>query len=164
MKLKAGLEYGKATPQNSKLPNRDSRNGYGFAAQFVINPWVEFGGSFARGFQDKINDKNLADLEGSNTVQTFGGFVNGSPGYEPVVLGFGAFRASQKDMRPDLTRGGDVDTNEQTEIFGAAQYTLWNQLYFKMVVSHASNHVEHYNAGIYTNKALSARFRVMLLF
>jgi hypothetical protein len=164
VKLKAGLEYGKATPQNAKLQNRDSRNGYGFAAQFVINPWVEFGGSFARGFQDRITDKGQVDLEGSQTVQTFGGFLNASPGYEPVVLGFGAFRASQKDMRPDLTRGGNVDTNDQTEIFGAAQYTLWGQLYFKLVVSHASNHVEHYNAGIYTNKALSTRFRVMLLF
>jgi hypothetical protein len=164
VKLKAGLEYGKATPQDPKQQNRVTRNGYGFAAQFVVNPWVEFGGSYARGFNDDIDDKGLPALEKSNTVSTFGGFVNASPGYEPVVLGFGAFRNTQEDLRPDNSRGGKVDTNNQTQIFGAAQYTLWNQLYLKMVVSHASNDVEHYRGGIYTNKSLSARFRVMLLF
>lgn len=164
VKLKAGLEYGKATPQDPKQLNRVTRNGYGFAAQFVVNPWVEFGGSYARGFNDDLDDKGLPALEKSNTVSTFGGFVNASPGYEPVVLGFGAFRNTQEDLRPDNSRGGKVDTNNQTQIFGAAQYTLWNQLYFKLVVSHASNDVEHYRGGIYTNKSLSARFRVMLLF
>ena len=57
-----------------------------------------------------------------------------------------------------------VDTNDQFQIFGAAQYTLWDQLYLKFIVSHASNHVEDYNRGIYTNTALSGRVRLMLLF
>lgn len=167
VKLKAGLEYGRATPQDVKQKNRNTRNGYGFAAQFVVNPWVEFGGSFARGFEDVLDKNDNVDLNGSNTVQTFGGFLNASPGYEPVVLGFGAFRNEQEDLRPDAKMGphfGKVDTNGQTQIFGAAQYTLWEKLYFKLVVSHASNHVENFNSGIYTNKALSARFRMMLLF
>ena len=69
VKLKAGLEYGKATPQDPKTQNRDTRSGYGFAAQFVVNPWVEFGGSFARGFQDQIDNKNLPMLEASNTFR-----------------------------------------------------------------------------------------------
>lgn len=164
LKLKAGLEYGKATPQDPKQANRDTRSGYGFAAQFVLNPYVEFGGSFARGFQDQLDNKGQPNLEGSRTVQTFGGFVNASPGHEPLVLGFGAFRNTQENLRPDNSRGGLVDTNAQTQIFGAAQYTLWNQLYFKFVLSHASNHVEDYRVGVYTNKAVSGRLRVMLLF
>ena len=167
VKLKAGLEYGKAIPQDAKLKVRDSRNGYGFAAQFVIDPYVEFGGSFARGFEDVTDVNGQPDLAGSNTVQTVGGFINGSPGYQPLVFGFGAFKNQAKDLRVDAAAGphqGKQDTNDQTEIFGAAQYTLWDQLYFKFVLSHASNHVENYKAGIYTNTALSGRFRVMLLF
>jgi len=167
LKLKAGLEYGKSLPQDSTQKQKDSRNGYGFAAQFVVNPWVEFGGSFGRGFQDVLDKEGQVDLAGSNTVQTFGGFINGSPGYEPLVLGFGAFKNSREDMRPDGREGphkGKVDTNEQTQIFGAIQYTLWERLYFKFVLSHANNHVEDFRTGIYTNNALSGRFRMMLLF
>jgi len=167
MKLKAGLEYGVARPQDSTQKQKNTRNGYGFAGQFVVNPYVEFGGSFARGFEDAINQFGNVDLEGSNTAQTFGGFVNASPGYEPLVLGLGAFKNSREDMRPDGRVGphqGKVDTNEQTLLFGAVQYTLWEKLYFKFVLSHAKNHVEDYKTGIYTNNALSARFRMMLLF
>lgn len=168
VKLKAGWEYGKAIPQDKKANVRDSRNGYGFAAQFVINPWVEFGGSFARGFVDKLTKDSIPDMEGSTTSQTFGGFLNASPGYEPLVLGFGAFQNKTEDFRIDQSAGphqGKVDTNDQFQIFGAVQYTLWERLYFKFVLSHASNHVESYKtAGIYTNNSLGGRFRVMLLF
>ncbi len=167
MKLKAGLEWGKATPQDAKQKVRDAKNGYGFAAQFVLNPYVEFGGSFSRGFEDVLDKDGGADLAASNTVQTFGGFLNASPGHEPLVLGFGAFKNTRENFRPDGSAGahhGKVDTNDQFQIFGAAQYTLWNQLYLKFVLSHASNHVEDYKAGTYTNTALSGRLRLMLLF
>jgi len=167
MKLKGGLEYGKARTQDVKGQSSDTKSGYGFAAQFVINPYVEFGGSYARGFHDSVDVKGLAALDGSDTVSTFGGFLNASPGHEPLVLGVGAFQNHYEDMRPDSSMGphqGKVDTNDQFQIFGAAQYTLWNQLYLKFVMAHASNHVEHYKAGIYTNSSLSGRVRVMLLF
>jgi len=167
MKLKAGLEYGKAKTQDVEAKQNDRKNGYGFAAQFVINPWVEFGGSFARGFRDVVDNKGQPDLAASDTVSTYGGFLNASPGYEPLVFGFGAFNNTREDMRPDGAMGphqGKTDTNDQLQMFGAVQYTLWNQLYFKFVLSHANNHVEDFNKGIYTNTSLSGRFRMMLLF
>jgi hypothetical protein len=167
VKVKGGWEYGKSIPQDVKQKLRDARNGYGFAAQFVYAPYVELGGSFARGFQDVEDVFGIADLEGSNTVQTYGGFLNASPAYEPLVFGFGAFQNHKEDFRIDQNTGphnGKVDTNDQLQIFGAVQYTLWEQLYFKFVLSQAKNEVEHYKDGIYTNKALSGRFRVMLLF
>src|SRR5262249_21387674 len=154
VKLKAGWEYGKAVPQDAKQKVRDSRNGYGFAAQFVLAPYVEFGGSFARGFVDSVDVNGAADLAGSSTAQTYGGFLNVSPSYEPVVLGFGAFQNHSEDFRPDGKAGphqGKVDTNDQTLLFGAVQYTLWEHLYLKFVVSHARNHVEVFDPGIYTN-------------
>ena len=65
------------------------------------------------------------------------------------MFGFGAFNNTRENLRPDGAHGpalqGKVDTNDQFQIFGAAQYTLWKQLYFKFVVSHASNHVEDFN-------------------
>ncbi|HEY2408792.1 MAG TPA: hypothetical protein VGI10_22455 [Polyangiaceae bacterium] len=167
VKLKAGWEYGKAVPQDVQAKVRDTRNGYGFAAQFVFAPYVEFGGSFARGFEDVVDKDNQADLNGSNTVQTYGGFLNASPGYQALVLGFGAFQNHSEDFRPDSNAGphyGKVDTNDQTLIFEAIQYTLWEHLYLKFVLSQARNHVESFNAGIYTNNALSGRFRAMILF
>ncbi len=167
LKLKAGWEYGKATPQDANQKVRESKNGYGFAAQFVFKPYVEFGGSFARGFQDVIDKDEQADLAASNTVQTAGGFLNASPGHEPLVFGIGAFLNQWKDMRLDGTAGphfNKVDTNDQWLIFGAAQYTLWSRLNLKFVVSHASNKVGDYKAGSYTNNALSGRLRAEVLF
>src|SRR5690606_35405996 len=76
LKLKAGYEWGKATPQDSEQKVRDTKNGYGFGAQFVFAPYVEFGGSFGRGFQDVIDKDEEPDLAASNTVQTVGGFLN----------------------------------------------------------------------------------------
>ncbi len=167
LKLKAGWEYGKVKPQDTKQKGGDSRNGYGFAAQVVLDPYVEFGGSFGRGFQDVVDDKDAANLAASNTVQTVGGFLNASPGHEPLVFGFGAFLNSWENYRIDQNVGkhqGKVDTNDQWLIFGAVQYTVWTRLNLKLVVSHASNKVDDFNAGSYVNNALSGRFRAELLF
>jgi hypothetical protein len=167
VKVKAGWEFGQATPQDSTLKLRDRKNGFGAAAQFVLDPYVEFGGNFARGFQDVVDKDDAADLAASNTVQTVGGFLNASPGYEPLVFGFGAYLNHWEDMRTDSNPGkhqGKVDTNDQWLVYGAAQYTLWDSVNLKFVVSHASNKVEHYNYGNYVNNALSGRFRVEVLF
>jgi hypothetical protein len=170
LKLKGGWEYGKSVPQDAKQHGRDTRNGYGFAAQVVLAPYAEFGGSFARGFQDVLDKDGNADLANSNTVQTYGGFLNVSPGYEPLVLGMGAFQNHWEDFRIDNSTGphhGKVDTNDQFQIFGAIQYTLWDRLYFKYVLAHASNHTENFKTGgssIFTNTSLSHRIRVMVLF
>ena len=167
LKVKGGWEYGKAIPQDAKVKTRDSKNGYGFAAQFILDPYVELGGSFARGFQDVVDKDGQADLAASNTAQTVGGFLNASPGYEPLVVGFGAYLNHWEDLRVDASVGphqGKVDTNDQWLIFGAVQYTFWKQLNLKFVFSHASNKVEDYNAGIYINNALSGRLRAEILF
>jgi hypothetical protein len=167
VKVKAGWEYGKAIPMDENGNTRNTKNGYGFAAQFVIDPWVEFGGSFARGFEENLTKDSLPDLPNSNTVQTFGGFINGSPGLKQLTLGLGAFQQSWEDMRYDTTPGrhyGKVDTNDQFLMFGAVQYVLWDKVFFKFVLSHASNHVEHWNQGVYSNNSMGGRLRVMYLF
>jgi len=166
LKLKAGYEYGVMRSQYAGEEQRESRNGYGFAAQVVLDPYVELGGSFGRGFQDVIDNFGDANLEASNTVQTVGGFLNGSPGHEPLVLGVGAFLNSWENFRVDQNIGehqGKVDTNDQWLLFGAVQYTLWTRLNLKFVVSSASNKVENYRNN-YVNNALSGRFRAELLF
>jgi hypothetical protein len=162
MKLKGGYEFGVATPQDSKQLNRDQKNGWGVAAQFVLAPYVEFGGSVAQGYQDIIDKDGLVELAASNTATSMGGFVNVSPGWEPLVIGGGLFLKQWENMRYN-TEGG-VDTNEQWLAFGAVQYNLWKQLYLKLVVSHASNKVENFKAGNYVNNAMSGRLRVEVLF
>jgi len=163
VKLKAGWEYGKTKPMDDKLKQRYERNGYGFAAQFVLAPFVEGGLSYARGFEEKLTDKSIPDLNTSGSTWTYGGFLNASPGYEPLVLGMGIFETHNEDMRWDPKKEG-VGTNDQTQWFGAVQYTLWNQLYFKFVFSHANNRVNNASAGHFSNNQTGGRFRVMFLF
>jgi hypothetical protein len=170
VKLKGGWEYGKAIPQDAKLKQRNSRNGFGFAAQFVFAPYVEFGGNFGRGFEDVVDQYGEVDLAATNSVSSYGGFLNASPGYEPVVIGVGAFWNHQVDFRIDNSPGphnGKVDLNDQRQLFAAVQYTLWERLYLKFVLSQARNHVETFATGgtsLYTNKALSGRLRAMVMF
>ncbi len=162
LKIKAGYEFGQATPQDAEKLERSRRNGFGAAAQVVLAPYVEFGGSFARGYTDILDFQGLADLAGSNTVQSFGGFINVSPGHEPLVLGAGAFLKTWEEFRINLD--GDRYHNDHLILFGAAQYTLWKQLYLKAVVSYADNKGEDQRFGTYHNKALGGRFRAEFLF
>lgn len=166
LKLKAGYEFGKSTPQDETTLGEDQKNGWGLAAQMVFAPYVEFGGSFARAYQDIVDARDLADLAGSNTAQSAGGFVNFSPGHEPLLFGAGLFLKEWENFRPrpDGAGGTKVDTNRQWLFYGAVQYTLWRQLYLKLVVSHASNEGDYNNGGYYVNNALSGRLRVELLF
>jgi hypothetical protein len=83
------------------------------------------------------------------------------------VFGLGAFLFSWEDFRIDNAAGphyGKVDTNDQWLLFAAAQYTFWERLNVKFVLSHASNKVENYRVGSYVNNAMSGRLRVELLF
>src|SRR5690606_12725042 len=115
LKVKAGWEYGRAVPQDDSNESLDARNGFGVAAQGVFAPYVEFGGSFGRGYQDVMDNNGLVDLEGSNTAQTVGGFLNASPGHEPLLLGVGAFFNSTEDFRVNQNAGpqqGEVNTNK----------------------------------------------------
>ncbi len=167
LKIKAGYEYGKGTPQDKRLEQRESKNGFGAAAQVVLAPYVEFGGSFARGYTDVLDSDGLVDLAGSNTTQSLGGFINISPGWEPLVIGGGAFLKSWKEMRINRDGGehdGERYSNDQWLLFGAVQYTLWKQLYLKAVVSHASNKGVDQKYGAFINNALSGRFRAEFLF
>lgn len=162
LKVKGGYEFGLAKPQDDTMLSRDRKNGWGVAAQVVLAPWVELGGSFARGYQDVIDSFGLADLAASNTVQGWGGFINVSPGWEPLVLGGGAFLKSYENFYVDAN--GDVDTNDQWLLYGAAQYNLWQQFYIKLVVSHASNKGNSTKTGEYINNSISSRLRLEYLF
>lgn len=163
LKVKAGWEYGTSRPQDATNKTQDDKNGFSVAAQVVLDPYVEFGGSFSRGYQDVLDIEGNADLDNSLTLQTFGGFLNASPGHEPLVLGVGAFWNSQENMRFDPARG-KADTNDQQILFGAVQYTLWDHFYMKFVVSHASNQVDHWRNGKYTNTSTSGRLRLEILY
>ncbi len=166
LKVKAGWEYGKASPQDKTFKLGESKNGFGFAAQFVLDPYVEFGGQFARGFQDVLDAFGDANLEASNTVQSFGGFLNVSPAYEPLVFGFGAFWNHWENLRFDASKG-KVDTNDHQLMFAAVQYTVWNSLYLKFVLAHAENKVAEYKTiagNEFTNTSTSGRLRIEYLY
>ncbi len=62
LKLKAGWEYGTGLPGNAELKENVSRNGFGVAAQVVLAPYVEFGGTFSRGFNDVVDYLGQPDV------------------------------------------------------------------------------------------------------
>lgn len=163
LKVKAGWEYGTSKPQDATNLTRDEKNGYGVAAQVVLAPYIEFGGMFSRGFQDVLDINGNVDFANSLTLQTFGGFLNASPGLEPLVLGVGAFWNSQENTRWDPARG-KVDTNDQQTMFAAVQYVVFDHLYAKFVLAHASNQVDNRDTGTYTNTSTSGRLRLELLY
>jgi hypothetical protein len=167
LKVKAGWEYGTNTSQNKDLIAKESKNGFGIAAQGVFAPYVEVGGSFARGFGDVVNEFGDANLGASNTLQTVGGFLNISPGFEPLVIGLGAFLNHEENMALDGKAGphfNKTDTNDQWLLFGSIQYTPWSQVYVKFVVSNASNRGESYKDPAYVNNAMSGRLRLEFLY
>lgn len=166
IKVKGGVEFGKSTPQNPDSKWRNRRSGYSGAVQLVLAPWVEVGGSFGMGFEDVLNQDGLRNDNQSNTVWSYGGFLNLNPtgGKLPLVIGGGVFNHHWEDLRHDPSHNDRVDTDDQLLAFGAIQYTFWDKLYLKVVGAHAKYEHYDYSSTPFTNKMNSLRLRAMVLF
>jgi hypothetical protein len=171
VKLKGGFEYGKAIHQEDDVESQresSSRNGYGVALQFVLDPYVEAGASYSMGFEDKNNlFTGLRDDAASNTVTGISGFVNGRV-IEGLVLGVGALYSRWEnlavDERPGSVHFGEHDFDRQFQAFGAVQYSFWDVFYLKFVGAYAHWRHQDRASTPFANKMTSARLRFMVLF
>jgi hypothetical protein len=172
VKLKGGLEYAKAIPQKDDQqpthaqPERDQRKGYGAAIQFVLNPYVEAGASFARGFEDVRTHDNTDDITGSNNQRTLGAFLNARV-VGPFIAGGGFIQNHWENRNPNGKPGPDfaeVDYKEQFLSFFALQYTAFDTIYFKFVGSHSFFKDHGAREAHASNNLLGGRFRMMVLF
>lgn len=171
IKLKGGFEYGKAIHQEDTVTRQrewSDRNGYGAALQFVLNPYVEGGVSYAQGFETKSNlFTGLRDDAASNTVTSISGFINGRV-IDSLVLGVGVLQSRWEnlatDERPGSAHFGEHDFDRQLQAFGAVQYSFWDVFYLKFVGAYAHWRHQDRASTPFANKMTSARLRFMVLF
>jgi hypothetical protein len=171
IKLKGGLELGKAIHQEDSVTRQrewSNRWGYGGALQFVLNPYIEGGVSYAIGFESKSNlftgDKDYA---ATNTVTGISGFINGRV-IDSLVLGVGVLQSRwenlSRDERPGSPHFGEHDFDRQLQAFGAIQYSFWDVFYLKFVGAYAHWRHQDRASTPFANKLTSARLRFMVLF
>jgi hypothetical protein len=174
VKAKLAGEYGTRGSQVDDENDKSefSQKGIGAAVQAVINPHVEAGISAAISAQDTKTIMGTVDEPRSNRNRTIGGFVNGRV-LGPLILGAGAHvtrvHTLEKNRRfdPPDPRFGYHNYSNNFIAFGAVQYSWWDRMFLKLVVSHANYEFEDNIQLIpqsFTYKSWSGRVRAMFLF
>ena len=171
LKVKAGWEYGVTHNQNDGDQGRTRNNGFGGAAQFVINPYIEGGINGAIGYYDYWTDQDLPAPQTSTTTKSYGGFLNGRV-YGPLMIGLGANETHWNNLLPNANPltpqlNGQTDWSTHFQGFAAVQYSFWDNLFLKFVANYARFHYQdivQVPAHPYTNKEWGGRLRMMFLF
>ncbi|MEY2929372.1 MAG: hypothetical protein RL033_121 [Pseudomonadota bacterium] len=163
IKAKIAGDYVKESPREQQ-PDRKDRSisrGVVGSVQVVLEPVLEAGVSGGYALKDDYNAQGVLNAAGSNTTYSFGGFANVSV-TDGVVLGAGAAYTHQHNLKVDAT-GTLNDIKTHTQLFGAVQYALWEQLYIKAVVAYANALFDPQSdpmPATFRNKSLSARIRL----
>jgi hypothetical protein len=168
LKVKGGLEYGKADQQADRINGSRSRSGFGVAVQGVFDPYVEAGVGLARGFEDHVDQlTNKRNDASSNTVTGVSGFLNARI-YGPLIIGGGALYSHwvnlTKDLRQASPHFGEYDFDRQLQTFGALQYSAWDMFYVKAVGAYAHWRHQDRSSTPFANRMMSGRLRLMVLF
>jgi hypothetical protein len=162
-KLKLGGEYKKLNDQKDGAQGETIRRGVGASAQFVLDPFVEFGVNGGYALVDRTAPDGAMDEKGSFTTWSVGGFANARVVGE-LLIGGGVNLTHLHDLHYDEA----VRDNGQfghTQAFVALQYVLWGQLYIKVVGAYAASRFEPtFGEPQFSNHMLSARLRLMYLF
>lgn len=164
VKLKASGDARRLFGQSPDSKELRTQRGGSFAAQLVLPPYVEAGVNAAIELVDHWGPQNTSDPQaprgdydaaGSTTTTALGGFVNVRL-FKGLVAGAGVNLIVQTDQ---------VDGKfTNLPAFGALQYQLNPQIYFKGVFGYDKFDLDPGNLEPWTNTMLSGRFRVLLLF
>jgi len=153
---------------SSKLIKQDdkykqTKQGFGLAAQFILNPWFELGGNLGRGTQVTTDINGNADDTASFTTTSVGGFANLRLG--GTILGLGANWTTQEDNH---SVGGNLtDYSAHLQAFAALQYIVWKQLFVKAVLAYARADFSPSGGSIdsvFSNEMFSGRVHLMYLY
>jgi hypothetical protein len=166
VKFKAGVEYQRQSGQPANDQTDVKSKGVGGALQFVFLPHVELGINAAQGTVESIDSVGRANLKGSLTRTSFGGFLNVSNGNprHPVLFGVGSLFTKTEDQ--DNTFAPDrVNEYWLYQGFMAVQYVLRDQFYIKLVGSFSRGHWDTNDpAIIFDNEMYSMRLRFAYYF
>ncbi|MDP8999925.1 MAG: hypothetical protein M3O46_07415 [Myxococcota bacterium] len=164
LKFKVGGEYQDRTDQKDGSPGELKQRGAGAALQFVVDPWVEFGVNGAYGLVDFTSQQGREDPAKTYSIYSTGAFANVRPGLENLLLGAGVNYSFKVDKQFDSALGRNQDF-DQWQVFGAAQYVLWKQLFVKGVFGYA---LANFNPNMmnisFKDEMLSGRLRLEYLF
>lgn len=167
IKAKIAADYVKESPREQQADRKDRSISRGVVGslQVVLEPVLEAGVSGGYALKDDYNAQGVLNAAGSNTTYSLGGFANVRV-TDGVVLGAGAAYTHQHNLEVDVTgRLNDIKTHSQ--LFGAVQYALWEQLYVKAVVAYASALFDPQSdpmPATFRNESLSARIRLAYAF
>jgi hypothetical protein len=174
MKLKLGAEYekrwGDATHQENGEKSESKawrvRKGFGGGVQFVIDPYAEFGGNFAFGWQESHENFETGDLKplDSFSRNSVGGFANLRLGTLWLVGG-GANFTWQND-KFYYQNAASPNYTAHLQIFASIQYYLARQLMIKAVIGYARADFipSDESIDLWSNVMYSARVRLMYLY
>jgi hypothetical protein len=164
LKLKAAFDARKQFPTLSSNKEQITLKGGSAAAQFVFDPYVEFGANLAYGSITHYSSNNSTDpnatlgdfdTAGSVTDLDFGGFANVRAA-DGLVVGAGV----NEDQEIDKQSG----SFSHVQGFGAVQYLVLKQLYVKAVGAYAKAHFAPGGATAWDNTMYSGRLRLLYLF
>jgi hypothetical protein len=177
VKVKVGAEYEKragdtqyidastGSKQDSKAWR--SRKGVGGGVQFVIDPWAEFGGNFAFGWQDNHENPDTGDEKPKDSFSrnSVGGFGNLRLGGS-WLLGGGVNFTWQNNKFYYQGDSPSPDYTAHMQAFGAVQYLLAGQLYIRAVIGYARADfvASDQSIDVWSNSMYSGRLRLMYLF
>ncbi|HEY7376621.1 MAG TPA: hypothetical protein VIF57_30965 [Polyangia bacterium] len=173
LKLRGAAEYLWQFPPdpNPTLHNEHRNRGLGGSAQFVFDPWVEFGGNIGRAVVDFYSPNTLQpdgsylpDTSKSGDIWSFGGFLNARL-FEDALLGVGYNYTSFANLHVN-TATGEHDTTTNAQYFVALQYLVHHQLFVKVVGAYAKSHFDlaFSSMNSYDDDMFSVRVRLMYLY
>jgi hypothetical protein len=170
-KLRGAAEYLKRTPETIGQREVFTFKGAGGSAQFILDPYVEFGANFAAASVVHTDNGGALDGSGSYTSASYGGFANVAlPVIDGLMLGVGFNRVDKKDKRneTDSAPGGRAGSFNHLQLFAAVQYLIGRQLFVKAVVGYADAYYNpdptFYPNPAYNDKMTSLRVRLTYLF
>jgi hypothetical protein len=163
LKLKGGVEWQQQTGQSAINQTNNTFRGVGGAVQFVLQPHVEFGLNAAQGTVVQVTSSGQANLQGSFTRSSVGGFANFSNGSDrhPLLFGIGGMFTHVVDQN-DPAAPGVTDDYWMWQSFAAVQYVVFQQLYIKLVGSYSRAHfiqADTSPTSSYDDEAYSVRLR-----
>ena len=171
LKLRGAGEYLKRTPETIGQREVFTFQGAGGSAQFIFQPYLEFGANFAASAVRHTDNGGALDGSGSYTSTSLGGFANlAIPMLEGLMLGVGFNRVDKKDKRneTDTAPGGRAGSFSHLQAFAALQYMVGKQLFVKAVFGYADAYYNpdptFYPNPAYNDRMTSFRVRMTYLF
>lgn len=167
VKIKAGGEYRKETPQSDTSQLETIQYGAGGNLLFVIDPWVEFGANGAWGKTERLDVAGNLNQAGSFTTFTAGGFATVRI-YKELLVGGGYQYTFLRDRQIDTLENGveEVGLFAHTQAFGSIQYFLFRNMLIRGIFGYGRSDMNptFTENDPYSNQMLSGRAQITRFF